>query len=100
MLENAIKECRGGVKINIEVTPGAKKSEIGYDEWRKSISIKVKVVAKKGKANREIIKKFKEIFDAEVEIVSGHKVSKKVLFIHDKTEEDVVTKLRELVEND
>jgi len=100
VLENAIKEGKEGVKITLEATPGAKKSEIGYDERKKAITMKVKNPPKKGKANREITEKLKEIFNAEVEIISGHTSSKNVVLVADRTKEEVVDILKKVVQND
>lgn len=72
MIEKIIKESREGVLIDIDVQANAKKNEIvGINEWRKRLSIKIKAPATEGKANKEIIKFFKEIFKKDVEIVSG-----------------------------
>lgn len=79
----------------MDVTPGAKKREIGFDQWRNVVTVKVKNPPKKGKANNEIIKRFKEFFDREVEIIAGHTSSKKVILVHDASEDEVVKKLEE-----
>lgn len=97
MLNKAVKVRNEGVTIDLDVTPGAKKSEIGFDEWRNVITIKVKNPPKKGKANNEIIKKFKEFLGREVEIIAGHTSSRKVILVHDASEDEVVKKLEEKI---
>lgn len=97
MLKKAVKVRNEGVTIDLDVTPGAKKSEIGFDEWRNVITIKVKNPPKKGKANNEIIKKFKEFLGREVEIIAGHTSSRKVILVHDASGDEVVKKLEEKI---
>ena len=97
MLEDALKEENEGVKITLEVIPNAKKREIGYDEWRKAIMIKVMNPPKKGKANREVIDVLSEIFNTHVEIVSGHTSSKKAVFVDNKTKDEVVNVLKRVI---
>ncbi|MBO8179499.1 MAG: YggU family protein [Archaeoglobus sp.] len=94
-IEDAIKEVKDGVLISLHVSPGSKDVSFGYDEWRKAIEVKLKSPAKEGKANRELLNIFKEIF-GEAEIVSGEKSRSKVLKV--KGDKDsVVERLRELI---
>ncbi len=95
MLNRAVKVRDEGITIDVVVTLGAKKSEIGYDGWRNVITIKVKNPPKKGKANNEIIKKFKEFLGREIEIISGSTSSRKLILVHDASEDEVVKKLEE-----
>ncbi len=97
MLRKAVKARDEGITINLDVSPGAKKSEIGYDEWRNVVTVKVKNPPKKGKANNEIIKRFKEFLGREVEIIAGHTSSRKVIFVHNASEDEVVKKLEEKI---
>lgn len=97
MVNKAVKEKNEGTTVEMDITPGAKKSEIGYDEWRNVITVKVKNPPKKGKANNEIIKKFKEFLDREVGIIAGLQSSRKVLLVHGATKGEVVKKLEEKI---
>lgn len=97
MLRKAVKARDEGITIDLDVSPGAKKSEIGYDEWRNVVTVKVKNPPKKGKANNEIIKRFKEFLGREVEIIAGHTSSRKVIFVHNASEDEVVKKLEEKI---
>lgn len=94
-LNKAVKVRNDGITVDVDVTPGAKKSEIGYDEWRNVVTVKVKNPPRKGKANNEVIKKFKEFLDREVEIIAGHTSSKKVILVYDASEDEVIKKLKE-----
>jgi len=81
-LEEIIRECKDGVLIDIDVQANAKKNEItGINEWRKRLAIKIKAPATEGKANKEIIKFFKEIFKKDVEIVAGKLNPQKTVLI-------------------
>lgn len=94
-IEDAIKEVKDGVLISLHVSPGSKEVSFGYDEWRKAIEVKLKSPAKEGKANRELLNIFKEIF-GDAEIVSGEKSRSKVLKV--KGDKDsVVERLSELI---
>ena len=82
MIEKIIKESKDGILIDIDVQAGAKKNEItGINEWRKRLAIKIKAPATEGKANKEIIKFFKEIFKKDVEIVAGKLNPQKTILI-------------------
>jgi len=96
IMEDAIHDSKGGVTINIDVSPGAKKTEVpaGYNEWRKSIVVRIKSPPKDGKANTEIIKEFEAIFGSKVEIIRGQTSSQKVLFVHGVSKEKALELLR------
>lgn len=100
MLNKAVKVRDEGITIDVDVTPGAKRSEIGFDEWRNAITIKVKNPPKKGKANNEIIKTFKEFLGREIDIIAGHTSSRKVILVHNASEDEVVKKLEENIKAD
>ncbi|WP_456328936.1 DUF167 family protein [Archaeoglobus sp.] len=94
-IEDAVKEVKDGVLISLHVSPGSKEVSFGYDKWRKAIEVKLKSPAKEGKANRELLNIFKEIF-GDAEIVSGEKSRSKVLKV--KGDRDsVVGRLKELI---
>lgn len=94
-IEDAVKEVKDGVLISLHVSPGSKEVSFGYNKWRKAIEVKLKSPAKEGKANRELLNIFKEIF-GDAEIVSGEKSRSKVLKV--KGDRDsVVGRLKELI---
>ncbi|AEF96275.1 DUF167 family protein [Methanotorris igneus] len=98
MVEKIIKETKEGILIDIDVTPNAKKNEIGsINEWRNRLEVKIKAMAKDGKANKEIVKLFKNIFKKDVEIVSGLTSPQKTLLIKDAKKEEVIKILENLV---
>ncbi len=88
--EEALKRGEGFTLMEINVSAGAKRTEIsGFNEWRKAIELKVKSPAKEGKANKEIIKEMERLFKAKVEIIRGAKSSGKTLKIHEEYERAV-----------
>ena len=78
-----IEEVEEGVILTIYVTPNAKRNEIvGFDEWRKALSVKVKAPAIEGKANNELVTFLRKTFGREVKIISGERSRiKKVLIV-------------------
>ncbi len=89
-----LRETKEGVLLDIEVQPNAKKNEIvKVDEWRNRLVIKIKAPPKNGKANKEIIKFFFEIFKKKCKIVKGEKSSQKTILILDANIDDIKKKI-------
>ena len=89
-----LKETEDGTLILIYVQPKAKKNEIeGVDEWRGRLKVKVKAPPVEGKANREVVKFFSKLFNAEVEIVKGQTSREKDLLVRGLGKEEVKRKL-------
>ncbi len=84
-LKDCIKEISGGVLIEIDVSPSAKKTEFtGIDPWRKRINMRVGAPPQDFGANRELIRYLAEIFgvkERDVSIVHGEKSRKKSVFL-------------------
>lgn len=91
----AVKEVEDGLLVDIEVSPKSKKFEIyGYNSWRNKIEVKIASIPQKGKANKEIIKKFSELTQSPVEIVSGLKSQHKTLKIYNISKSDFLDILK------
>jgi len=74
------------VQIKLHVIPGSSKSVFpsGFDNWRKSIEIKVKAKAKDNKANIEVIEKIASFFNISsknINIIAGQKSREKIVLI-------------------
>jgi uncharacterized protein len=68
-----LRPVKGGVEVDIMVTPNAKKDQVGeVDEWRKRLVIKVQAVPSEGRANRAVVDLLSELFGAKAEIRRGH----------------------------
>ncbi|MDI9624538.1 MAG: DUF167 family protein [Methanothermobacter sp.] len=90
-----IREDTDGILIDIEVSVRSSKFEIGdYNPWRKRLEVKVKSPPSKGKANRELIKEFSNIFGKEVKIIHGIKSPYKTLRIKNINKNDFIKKIK------
>lgn len=71
----------------IEVSPKSDQFQItGYNEWRKTLEVKLKSPPTKGKANKELVKEFSSLTGRKTEIVGGHKSRQKTILIYDMDE--------------
>ncbi|MCQ6962586.1 DUF167 domain-containing protein [Methanolobus chelungpuianus] len=94
--EDAIKIASGGVIIDIEVTPGSRRTCIpgGYNPWRKRIEVKLSENAQKGKANEQLVEGFSSLFgvrEADISIVTGLKNTKKSVLLMGVSREEAVS---------
>ncbi len=99
--ECALSKAKNGVLMNIEVTQGTHSLGIsGYNEWRKSIQIKLTEYAQRGKANEQLLRYLSEVFKKpirDVQLVSGATKSKKIIFLKNSDVEDVKAALRKII---
>ena len=85
----AVQTTPQGIAVMIEVSPKSDKFQIaGYNEWRKTLEVKLKSPPTKGKANKELMKEFSGLTGHDTEIVAGHKSRQKTILIYDMDEED------------
>jgi len=94
-MERAMTQTEKGVLINLEVIPNSKKTEIpaGYNEWRKSVVVRVKSPPSRGKANSEIVKEMEKLLGRKVEIVKGVTSSNKQVIVYSASIDEVLEKL-------
>ncbi len=97
-LEAAVEPHPKGLTIRFEVAPGSSSLEVpsGYNPWRKSIEARLTEEPSKGKANRQLVKAVAEIMgisERDVEVIAGHKNSRKVLLIKGMDIKCAITKL-------
>lgn len=93
----SIREISGNIYLNIEVSPNSKEFAIyAYNTWRNRFQIRIKSPPQKGKANKEIIKEFSNIFKKDIEIDKGDKSSQKTLIIYNISKEEVIDYLNSL----
>ena len=93
----ALKQTDKGVLVAIEVIPNSKQTEIpaGYNEWRRSVVVRVKSPPSRGKANSEIVKEMEKLFGRKVEIVRGVTSSNKQVIVYSASVDEVLEKLEE-----
>jgi TIGR00251 family protein len=85
----AVQTTPQGITVTIEVSPKSDKFQIaGYNEWRKTLEVKLKSPPTKGKANKELLKEFSGLTGHDTEIVAGHKSRQKTILIYDMDEND------------
>jgi len=63
--------------VNAIIRTGKKKFGLSFDSEDDILIIEITERPEKGKANKEIIKELKKIFNSQVELVSGLKSKKK-----------------------
>ncbi len=75
----------GGCLVWIDASPGASKTEVtGVNQWRKALQIRIAAQPKEGEANEELVRFISEalsISRKDIEIVSGHRSSSKVVMV-------------------
>ncbi len=98
-MKDAIKPAHDGVILDLEISAGAKKTEVhGYNPWRKRIEVKLSERAQKGKANAELISFLSGLFNVnsrDVRIITGLTNSKKSVKIINAKADDILKILNE-----
>jgi len=98
-IEKAIKNQQDGTFLTLFVIANSSSTifPAGYNEWRKTIEIKVCSPAKDNKVNIEVIKTIADFFDkkiSDVLIISGNKTREKTVLIRNISKGDVINKLK------
>ena len=97
VFSKCVTEEDDGVLLNIEVKPGSKTAGIeGIDEWRRSIEVRIKARAEKGKANKELIKLLSSLLSlpsSSFIIVKGEKSRLKIINILGLNKEELRLRL-------
>ncbi len=96
--QDAVQQAPDGVRLLLEVSPGAKHAGFpaGYNEWRQRIGIRVRAQAQEGRANKEVcdaVAAFFEVARADVELVSGPSDARKTILVRDVALEAVLARL-------
>jgi uncharacterized protein len=89
--DSCIEESSGGCTIKVEVSPGAKRTEVGtLNMWRGTLHIRVAAEPERGKANDELTAFLSERLSVEpsaIRIVKGARSRKKTVFVRLSAEE-------------
>ena len=99
-IENAVKDQQNGVSLNLFVILNSNSTifPAGYNEWRKTVEIKVCSPAKDNKANLEVIRTVADFFNVSIRdvlIVSGDKNKEKTILIKNISKKNVLKHLME-----
>ena len=93
----AVKTTPQGITVMIEVSPKSDQFQItGYNQWRKTLEVKLKSQPTKGKANKELMKEFSQLTGHATDIVAGHKSRQKTILIYDMGQKEFTKILKDL----
>jgi len=75
-----------GLTIRFEVVPGSSRLAVpcGFNPWRRALEAKLTEEPSRGKANQQLVEAVARLFslpESRVEVLSGHKSSRKVLLV-------------------
>jgi uncharacterized protein len=91
-----VKKAPGGVYIQVHAVPGSKKTSFSYDEFTKSLRVKISVPAADGKANKELLSLLAGIL-GDVQLHSGSKSREKLVLVRGENIESVSAILEKIV---
>jgi len=78
---SALRAVKGGVELDVMVTPNAKSSGIGeVDPWRKRLVVKVPERALEGRANKAVEDVLSEKLGVRAQIIRGQLDRHKTVF--------------------
>lgn len=100
-LTDALEPHPKGLTMRFEVVPGSKKLAVpsGFNPWRRSLEAKLTEEPSRGKANRQLVEAVADLFGIQedrVEVLSGHKNSRKVLLVRGISLEEAASRLSEV----
>ena len=85
------------VYLKVCVIPNSKEFRIlNFNQWNNELKIYIKAKAEKNLANKELLKQFKKIFKAEIEITKGKKSKHKLVKIN-KPEKEINTLIQSFI---
>lgn len=85
--QDAVQESADGVRLLLDVTPGARRPAFpaGFDPWRGRIGIRVRAAAQDGAANDEVVARVARalrVAPGAVRIVAGASGRRKAVGVH------------------
>jgi len=87
-VRNVSKHVEGGVEVRISASPNSdRKGTDGMNEWRKSITVRIRSPPADGKANRETEEYIKGITGCRSEIIKGHTSRQKIVMVYGDADE-------------
>ncbi len=91
----AVKPHPLGCTISFEVVPGSSRLAVpsGFNPWRRSFEAHLTEDPSRGRANRQLMEELARklgISELKVEVLSGHKSTRKLLLIKGMTEGEAV----------
>jgi uncharacterized protein (TIGR00251 family) len=83
-----VRIAPGGIYVRIHAVPGSKKTSFSYDEFTKSLRIKISAPALDGKANKELLSLLADLL-GDIELHSGSKSREKLILVRGANTESV-----------
>jgi uncharacterized protein len=92
-----------GCIIRFEVVPGSSRLAVpsGFNPWRRSLEARLTEEACKGKANRQLVSELARVLsisEYDIDLLSGHKNSRKVLLVKGVEKDKATSILRSILE--
>jgi uncharacterized protein (TIGR00251 family) len=101
MWTEALKQGKDGIFVDLEVNPGSKRlGIIGYEPWRKRITLDLRARPKGGEANAELVRylaKLLELPSGQIIISSGHTSGHKRVLVKGLDMDALKDKLRNAI---
>ncbi len=99
-LHEAVEPHPHGCIIRFEVVAGSSRMAVpsGFNPWRRSLEARLIEEPSRGRANRQLIEEVAKtlgVSESEVEVLSGHKSTRKVLLVKGIAAEQVVAILEQ-----
>ena len=97
--KEAVKSHPHGLIIQFEVAPGSSELKVpsGFNPWRRTLEARLTEEPTKGKANRQLVEEVARILgvpERNIEVLSGHKSSRKVLLVTGLDQDVAVYRLK------
>jgi len=98
----AVKPHPLGCIISFEVVPGSSRLAVpsGFNPWRRSMEAHLTEEPSRGRANRQLMEELARalgISELKVEVLSGHKSSRKLLLVKGMTKDEAVSGLMKMM---
>ncbi len=100
--ESALQETPDGVRILVEVSPGARQDQFpaGFNPWRGRIGVRVRAPAQDGRANKAVLALVAAALDvpaAQVVLAAGASDTRKTVAVYSMVRARVIQQLQPLM---
>lgn len=104
-LHEAVEPHPLGCTIRFEVVPGSSRLVVpsGFNPWRKALEARLTREPMKGKANHQLVEELAlalGVSRSDVEVLSGHKSSRKVLLVRGVGAKNAINILSQKIESE
>ncbi|NMC09380.1 MAG: hypothetical protein GYA39_00150 [Methanothrix sp.] len=104
-LDEAVEPHPKGCTIRFEVVPGSSRLVVpsGFNPWRKALEARMTEEPMRGKANHQLVEELAfalGVSSSDVEVLSGHKSSRKVLLVRGVDAKNAIIILSQRLKNE